>query len=681
MHRALPPLLLVLALLAPGLASAQATKVSVESPLMGLARPGDWVPVHVDIAATDPLDGTIRIDFGSSATPAVVRPYSVGRGSAKRISVPVQIPSWIREVNVNVTRGRSRLLAKQTLTATSGASSANNLHIALIGEDPLGFPMLRELEGVPVMGHPDCTEPRQVRVETLLPAQLPQVWFGWTSVDLVVWNRPDPARLSPEQQEALKGWVVSGGTLLVALGDTWRAWDGSPLASLSGAAPSSYGTTDTVFINLAFATGAEIPEKPPVVPVVALEPRGATARLWAEPDANVPVLVDHRVGAGRTVTMGWDPSAGELRGRLVREDVWRALLGFPGTSSLNPRPPLAGPAYLPGVADTVCDGGDYGFSDNADAQHATWLSQLWEVLSRFERANPLPLGFVLIFGFVYLLLIGPVDYFVLRKLKKPMLTWITFPALALGFSVGAAVLITFQKAGDTEVRCAEVVDVFTDQGMARGSGWCSMWSSRRQDLLVLPGRGDGVVLSGGASETEDALSGEARTVMDATRAGLGFKASQWAVANWRDGWVDPLPGGLVAQPTVNGFVVSNRTGIDLDQAWIVHRRRAWPVGSLPDGETATLSGEIVAWTPDLLQPPRAADALWTNAWFDTWRKLDDPWDEHVAALYTHHRPEPVLIGLAHGGVAAPIPDDTNFVTSAHALVRVPLPDLDPEALP
>ena len=691
MRRAIPVLLALGALLLPAVAGAQVTKVAIESPLLPLARPGAWTPIHVDIAATEPLEGQIRVDFGTSAAPAAVRAFSVGRGSAKRIVIPVLTPSWVREVNVVVTRGRSRILATKSLVQSTGQSSSDALHVVVIGEDPLGFPMLRDVAGVPVIGHPDCTEPRAVRVETLLPAQLPDTWFGWTAADLIVWKRPDPARLTPEQQSALTGWVISGGTLLVALGDTWRAWDGSPLGSLSGATPSPIAPTTAIFGRLAFATGVDFSDLGDPVPAVALTPMSATPRLWADEAMTQPLLVDRRVGAGRVVTMGWDPAAGELRGRLVREDVWRELLDLPASDrgeddSVGERarkPAIAGPPFPAGAVQGNCgDSGEWGGGETMTAQRAAWRGQLEGTLSTFQRANPLPLGFVLVFGVVYLLLIGPVDYFVLRRLKRPMLTWLTFPALAIGFSLGAAALITFQKTGNTEVRCAEVVDLFPGQQMARGSAWCAMWSSRRQDVVVQPGRGAGVVAPGGSSATEDALSsGELRHQLEPTRAGLSFRAAQWAVTTWRAGWVDTLPGGLAVTVGDGEVLVSNRTGIDLENVRIVLQGDTWQVGSLPDGDVAVVKASGAPWSSDLLGESPSGDALWEWIWSDAWRQLDTPWDEHVAPLHTHHRDVPVLIGMAQGGVAPPSPVDSDFVVSSHAMVRVLLPALDPEVLP
>src|SRR5205085_852445 len=58
---------------------------------------------------------------------------------------------------------------------------------------------------------------------------------------------------------------------------------------------------------------------------------------------------------------------------------------------------------------------------------------------------PEPLG-IAIFLLVYILLIGPVNFIVLRRMRRAELAWITIPALVLIFSVGAY-LIGYQSKG------------------------------------------------------------------------------------------------------------------------------------------------------------------------------------------------------------------------------------------
>ena len=53
-------------------------------------------------------------------------------------------------------------------------------------------------------------------------------------------------------------------------------------------------------------------------------------------------------------------------------------------------------------------------------------------LEQFPGVKLIPFGWVAFFIFLYILLIGPGDYFFLKKVLKRMeLTWITFPTIVL----------------------------------------------------------------------------------------------------------------------------------------------------------------------------------------------------------------------------------------------------------
>jgi hypothetical protein len=670
-------------LLALPLAASGQPKVSVDAPLLPLARAGAFTPIHVNIVTTEPLDGLIKVDFGDETAP-IVRPYTVGRQSARRVSVPVVLPPWVREINVVVTHGRKEI-GRERLVGASTSAGGDALHVVVVGEDPLGFTTLRTITGRPVLGHPDCGDVREVRVETVLPAALPNVWFGWTSADLVIWRRPDPADLTPEQQAALRGWVGSGGTLVVGLADNWPSWTGSPLGGLSGVSVEGSSVSSDALAALLALGGAGGPGDG-ALPVLALRPGSATLRG----DGVLPIA-DHHVGAGRVVTLGFDPAAGEVRGALDRAQFWRSLLGLHDESGQGTA--LAGPPLrrTPDPCSDDADRASWGFKTAAQVA-AEWRNTLESALSSFSRANPLPLGTVLLFGVFYLVLIGPMDYLIARKLRRPMLTWITFPVVAIGFSVLAAAVISFQKSGDTELRCVEVVDWFGADGV-RGSGWCAMWSSRRQDVAIPVPRGEGVVLPGGGADLTDlALNGRSRDpIIEPTRVGLSYRASQWAVSTWRSAWMSETEGSIAAVPTADGVLVSNASGLALADAWIVHGGSMWHVGPVPDGGTAPIAGpaESFDWTritaADRVDEPgdgAPADVLHVEAvfdsrprsWVDGWAMLSDPYTEHVARLPALFATDvPVLVSTVSGGIAPPLPRDGGAGLKTFAILRAPLP--------
>ena len=174
-------------------------------------------------------------------------------------------------------------------------------------------------------------------------------------------------------------------------------------------------------------------------------------------------------------------------------------------------------------------------------------------LGQFEKAAPLPLGLVTLVGIIYLLLIGPGDYLLSKRLKRPMLTWIVFPALAIGFSVVTALAVYLGKRGDDELRCFEVVHVLDGQSLALGQGWCAFWAAGRADLEIPVPRGQGRVTATAFPTPID----------DPARDALTLGVTQWSVNTWTSTWVDGWDGSVALEGYPNAPSVVNRSSHDL----------------------------------------------------------------------------------------------------------------------
>jgi hypothetical protein len=90
-----------------------------------------------------------------------------------------------------------------------------------------------------------------------------------------------------------------------------------------------------------------------------------------------------------------------------------------------------------------------------------------------DRSTLSVLGLILL----YLLIIGPADYLIVhRLLKRPQLTWLTFPGIVL---VGALLARSAAESSNgTELRVThvELVDIDSATGFVRESTWCSIYS-------------------------------------------------------------------------------------------------------------------------------------------------------------------------------------------------------------
>ncbi len=683
----------LIALLLPTLAAAAPPVIQVQAPLLQMARPGSWVPVFVAIKSTDDISGRIRVSFGGGDdSDPVTRDFAVSEGSDRRIVIPKRVPQWAYELSVEVTTRRGRLLKKEDIEIRSGAMSPEALRVVVLGEDPLGWTVLSEVTGAPVPGHPDHAESgfRPVLVQNLLPADLPTHWFGWTSVDILVWSRPDPAALTPEQQDALRGWLVAGGAAFITLADAAPTWLSSPLADLvpvaGGQLMQSVSARD-VLRTVAGARGS-LPDREPL-PLAALQPRGRT-RIALADDAGAALLLQAPVGTGQAVLSTFDPSAGELVGQLDRELFWRNLFGLwepkkdelsefgEYNSALDDRGfGLVGPtAHVPHadcpaqgpVARTAAAGGLFvpGQSLGTFTDSPAWWAGTREALVAFEGAAPLSLSFILAFGALYLLAIGPLDFLVLRRLKKPMWTWISFPVMAVVFSVGASVVISAQKGGDSEIHCLGLLDVFGDVGVERRTSWCALWSGRREDVRLRPS-GSGFVLPATPDDYgeaawygwNDAAWDDLALSQQPGSVHLSFEAAQWSASVVRSSSLSRSEAGATWYAADGGTAVHSELGVDLSDAWILDGQTWFRLGPLPDGARRQAI-------------ERPGQGVMSDDEHETaWALLKDAVDDPRGHLHLGGE-VPVLLGFADIATTRPALDGVAARDRGVALVRVPL---------
>src|SRR5262249_32462932 len=83
----------------------------------------------------------------------------------------------------------------------------------------------------------------------------------------------------------------------------------------------------------------------------------------------------------------------------------------------------------------------------------------WE-LEQFGEVKPASFGWVAFFIFLYILVVGPLDYFFLKKIVKRLeWTWVTFPTVVLVVSLAAYFTAQSLKGRDQKVNKIDLIDI------------------------------------------------------------------------------------------------------------------------------------------------------------------------------------------------------------------------------
>ena len=447
-----------------------------------------WVPLAVDLKhAGDDMQMELRA--GSTGTQATFNvPVELPRGAEKRVPVLLLPGNATRARLAALQDGRPLTERSTELRKTEGEP----LIVVIAERDAV------QLEGLGQLGRSD----RSVVVRAGA-ADLPEHALGWGSVDAVVLAGADLARASEAGRTALAQWVALGGELVV----TGGTGAGAALDTLPDALRPAAATGIRVAADFG-ALGVLVDGTAPVgsAPIAVLDPTAGTAPIAPLADGT-PLAVQRRYGEGVVVALAFDPSLPPFEDWGGLDDMWAVLHVERGETVWTT--PIADPARI----------GSGLFSSP-------------------EFALP-SMGWLLLLIGVYIVLVGPVNYVVLRRRRRLDLAWVTIPALtvlATGATYGAGYAI---HGRDLVLYELSIVHVVPDAQIAYVQTFIGLFSPASQAYDVhIPG--------GLARPSGD--SAEIEVVQGSEGAVRRFQVDQWSVASLAAeaivDWPAEPPGGL-----------------------------------------------------------------------------------------------------------------------------------------
>lgn len=340
--------------------------------------------------------------------------------------------------------------------------------------------------------------------------QLPNSLPGYDAIDCLVIaaGKEDPlAGISPQRREVLLQWVELGGRLLLVAGDSADAMlaPPSPWTSLFAGRIKARSplTTDAGLRSFAGESAELSPA--PLMWDVDVRPEYITLGESGSVGSGRPLIVEHPHGLGRVSTILIDLSQPPLNqwngvGRLLA----RTISGESQASE----------------PDAIRSGGRMTHLGYRDL-----IGQLRMALDQYEGVATIhfyPVAGALL---LYLLLLGPGEYFLLRTAapRAMHLTWILFPLLLIAFVGGTIALGRSSRGSAVKVNHVEILDLDLVQGTQRGTFWTGVFSpeAREFSLTAQPGIPLADAELAGVQIAWQALPGEGLGGVDAAPLGTG----------------------------------------------------------------------------------------------------------------------------------------------------------------
>jgi hypothetical protein len=375
--------------------------------LDGHTRVGSWMAIGVHLKNDGPpIAGELRMTGGAQGKTRFGTLVDIPTQSDKTYWLYAQPPGFGREIEISLVTGASTIA---TTTAKFQTHDPTQLIVGIVAERP--GDIITDLDLLPNFNN---VKPVTVALD---PAGLPTRVQAWGALDRLIWQDVDSSRLDDEQLSALRGWIAGGGRLIIAGGTTGPASLSAFPDDILPYRPTA--TTDVAPSSLSALLG-EVPNGATDLPALA---GSLTEGRSLASVGDQSVAAERTYGSGKITIVGFDPTAAWLKGTSVAENLWRRLI------------------------PTRSSGGPVAGDDSQIVQAASQLPSL---------ALPPIGGLVALLG-GYILLIGPINYLVLRRLDKREWAWVTMPALIVAFAVGAYGFGTLLRGSDLIINEVAIV--------------------------------------------------------------------------------------------------------------------------------------------------------------------------------------------------------------------------------
>jgi hypothetical protein len=601
--------------------------MSVTPYLGGHVKYGEWLPLRVDLVnAGSDLVAEVRAEVASSSGQAVyAAPVPLPAGARKQVDLYILPPSFAEAVVVRLVQD-DQVWAESEVDISSHPQ--NEYLVGVVAPDTDAF---APLNGLALAGR------TQTRLIALALDELPKRAESLRTLDCLVLTGVDTTGLTPAQGEALRAWVELGGRLLVGGGvGARRTLGGLPdaLRPIQLAGTVELNTLDEL-VDFA-GEPVQVPGPFPITPPIDHQGRAIVSQ-----DEH-PLLVQQSLGGGWVAYLALDPSASPFDAWAGTLSFWRKLLE-PGSAL-----PINSPSDIPRRV-LEAEQMTYALSNlpALDLPSIRWLGML--------------------FG-LYVLLVGPANYLLLRRWRRLDWGWLTIPALTLAFSLIGYGLGYRLRGGDVIVSQISIVPLTPGDSSSAIRSYVGIFSPSREaytvqvggDALVSPLSYDPARWGGtpGSYDTLNILQGDPALVR-----GLGV--NQWSMQTFQaETWQEAGEPTIDANLTIEGDrvqgTIRNRLERPLQEMILLSGHRYVRLGELGTGQEreieATLQSDNRGMPfPWVLfeelhqissQPPREAQLRQSilEAYFQTdWGTPAPPPADLTLLAWTDHSPIEVQV--------------------------------------
>ena len=400
----------------------------------GFYKEDHWFPVQIEVSNSGPaIEGEILFESGPTGNKlSYSAPLSLPTQSNKIITLYVNLDSPTNQAIV-IQTADGQTVAREPI-ATLLSVPKDSLLYGVVSSDGGELAYLESIQG----------NFSTANVAFLSITDLPETAVPWSNLDVLIFNDVDSSQMSSGQLSSLKAWIENGGQFVVTGGNGWE----KTATAVSDLLPVTLTGSQTV---------DDLPDFNRQIPVDFRDPGPyllTTSRIRSGEllyhNEGVPILASQQLGRGQTYFLAIDPRTAPLLDWDGADTLWSSIINRAPSKPLwqfplqNSNGAVSAVSSLPSLN----------------------LPAVWQLFT---------------FLLIYVLLIGPVNYIILKRRNQLDRAWITIPAIVLIFSLGTYIVgstirgndaiinqisVAFSQAGGEQSQVQTLVGLYAPQ---RGS--------------------------------------------------------------------------------------------------------------------------------------------------------------------------------------------------------------------
>jgi hypothetical protein len=565
--------------------SSFAVTMDVTVGFNGVLKSSVWTPITLQLtnSSSEDVQGEIILsDANGNMNQMTICTTEVNlpAKSQKLYHSYVRLTGYGGEFVVTLADGRSIMARKQV---NLNMASTEDRVIVTVGNrsSRLGFLQGETIKITPAAPPPGSYSSGSGRNEAALFAGsldsklLPDRPAAYEGANIIVLSELTPAAVNPNALKAIGMWVASGGTLVIPTGaDSKRFTD--PFytdllpVTINGAANITGSTDMAALGKAAFPAGA--------CAVASSSVKPGIGRLIASAGA-VPLIVERAYGAGRVIFIAFDIKSSPFRDWNGQTEFWKNIIRMPTSQPM---------------VDSIRTLPDQNRYNYYGGQSPYASMGMMEAVAQNPSVKMPSFNTIGLFLLGYIIILVPVNYFLLKKKRRLELAWVTTPLIVIAFTLGAYTIGYTMKGGDLQLREAVVIEGSSGARFARMVSNATLFSPARRSYDVSiddPSAISQVVATEANESTPVAYLGEKSTIPDVGMA-------MWSSKTFEAVGGADLGGALNSRLmlSANKLIgeIKNETKVPFKNCVVSYNNAQQDLGALNPGDSVKVDMNLLA---------------------------------------------------------------------------------------